>query len=51
MDGPPGFWHAAWLARFSLLGGLANTLELSVLAILLGTGFGLVGGTLLHYGG
>jgi polar amino acid transport system permease protein len=50
MHGPEGFWHAAWVARFSLLSGLASTLELSILAILIGTLLGLVGGALLYYG-
>lgn len=50
MDGPPTFWQAAWIARFSLLDGLLVTIELSALAIVLGSAIGALGGLALHYG-
>ena len=50
MGGPQTFWHAAWIARFSLLSGLLTTTELSLLAITIGTAVGSLGGIALHYG-
>jgi polar amino acid transport system permease protein len=50
MGGSNGFWHAVWIARFSLLSGLATTAELSVVVIAIGTILGLAGGLALQYG-
>jgi polar amino acid transport system permease protein len=50
MDAAGGFWHYAWLARPALLQGLAYTIELSVIVIVIGTLIGAVGGVCLQYG-
>ena len=50
MSGPDTFWQAAWIARFALLHGLVTTIELSLLAIVIGTTIGCFGGITLQYG-
>ena len=50
MSSPETFWQAAWIARFALLNGLLITVKLSLLAIVIGTTIGCVGGIALQYG-
>lgn len=45
-----GFWQNAWVARHALLDGLAYTIELSLIVIVIGTVIGAVGGICLRYG-
>jgi polar amino acid transport system permease protein len=45
-----GFWQHVWIARHALLGGLAHTIELSLIVIVIGTAIGAVGGVCLRYG-
>jgi len=45
-----GFWQHVWVARYALLGGLANTVELSLIVIVIGTLIGALGGICLKYG-
>jgi polar amino acid transport system permease protein len=44
-----GFWEQLWIARFALLNGLAFTVELSVVVIVIGTLIGMAGGIVLNY--
>ncbi len=44
------FWHQAWVARHSLLGGLTITAEVSLSVIAIGSLIGIVGGISLQYG-
>ena len=50
MSGAGGFWQHAWVARHALLAGLANTIELSLIVIVIGTLIGAIGGICLRYG-
>jgi polar amino acid transport system permease protein len=50
VGGDGGFWHSAWVARHALLDGLAYTVELSVIVIVIGTIIGALGGVCLKYG-
>jgi polar amino acid transport system permease protein len=45
-----GFWQHVWVARHALLGGLVNTIELSLIVIVIGTLIGALGGVALRYG-
>jgi polar amino acid transport system permease protein len=45
-----GFWHHVWVARHALLNGLAYTIELSLIVIVIGTLIGALGGICLKYG-
>jgi ABC-type amino acid transport system permease subunit len=45
-----GFWQHAWVARYALLNGLAYTIELSLIVIVIGTAIGALGGVCLKYG-
>jgi polar amino acid transport system permease protein len=45
-----GFWQHVWVARHALLGGLLNTIELSLIVIVIGTAIGAAGGVALRYG-
>jgi polar amino acid transport system permease protein len=45
-----GFWHHVWVARHALLSGLAYTIELSLIVIVIGTLIGALGGICLKYG-
>lgn len=50
MGSRASFWEQLWVARFSLLDGLGNTALVSVIAILIGTGLGVLFGLALAYG-
>lgn len=47
--GPAEFFAILWNARFALLGGLANTVLVSLLAVLAGTAIGLAVGLVLSF--